>query len=501
MQSQRACLVINPRDGQNVAKLPAILAVFSAAGWHTDVVLKEYGGHAMELATEAARKGYDIVIGYGGDGTLNQVVNGMMNGKKKKKSLVGVLPGGTANVWATEVSVPSDPVKAALTLVSSEARKADVGHVEVTTLTFLSTTQGNEEQPPIQETPGTIAQVRKVKYAAKARHHFLLMAGLGIDAAVMGQVDKTLKHRIGVLSVGIAAAEKLPEQHEFSVEIRVTEKESGTESVWQGDALQVIIGNTRRYASILEMTSEASIDDGMLDVCVVMAGDPLSTMQQITSLLVRRRPDNQHTQFFRGAHLSIRIPASIGLQLDGSAVNLKDYLSKSDREALQCAQDAEHVLVTYRFDALPGVLHVAIPSTYDGPLFERSHQEEMPQTSEQRHSAGADEKQPDTSSPSEQQSHEQSSVQLDRGRKVTVVGVATRSEKKCACIVAATTSKSSTGEIMPVAICIDEYTELLKRTGEPAAARDVQRLQEGAEIVVEGKKSKREVIHATRAVV
>jgi hypothetical protein len=317
----------------------------------------------------------------------------------------------------------------------------------------------------------------------------------------MGQVDKTLKHRIGVISVGIAAAEKLPEQHEFSVEIRVTEKESGTERVWQGDALQVIIGNTRRYASILEMTSEASIDDGMLDVCVVMAGDPLSTMRQITSLLVRRRPDNQNTQFFRGAHLSIRIPASIGLQLDGSVVNLKDYLSKSDREALQCAQDAEHVLVTYRFDALPRVLHVAIPSTYDGPLFERSHQEEMPQTSEQRHSAGADEKQPDTSSPSEQQSQEQSSVQLDRGRKVTVVGVATRSEKKCAFIVAATTSKSSTGEIMPVAICIDEYTELLKRTGEPAAALDVQRLQEGAEIVVEGKKSKREVIHATRAVV
>jgi diacylglycerol kinase family enzyme len=59
----------------------------------------------MELATEAARKGYDIVIGYGADGTLNQVVNGIMNGKKKKQSLVGVLPGGTANVWATEVKL------------------------------------------------------------------------------------------------------------------------------------------------------------------------------------------------------------------------------------------------------------------------------------------------------------------------------------------------------------------------------------------------------------
>jgi acetaldehyde dehydrogenase (acetylating) len=50
MHSQRACLVINTCDGQNVAKLPAILAVFSAAGWHTDVVLKEYGCHAMESA-------------------------------------------------------------------------------------------------------------------------------------------------------------------------------------------------------------------------------------------------------------------------------------------------------------------------------------------------------------------------------------------------------------------------------------------------------------------
>ena len=144
MQNQRAYLVINPRDGQNLAQLPAILAVFSATGWHTDVVLKEYGGHAMELATEAASKGY------GGNGTLNQIVNGLMNGKQKKQSLVGVLPGGTANVWVTEMSVPSDHVKAALTPVSSEARKADVGHVEVTTLTFLATTQGNEEQPPIR---------------------------------------------------------------------------------------------------------------------------------------------------------------------------------------------------------------------------------------------------------------------------------------------------------------------------------------------------------------
>jgi hypothetical protein len=93
-------------------------------------------------------------------------------------------------------------------------------------------------------------------------------------------------------------------------------------------------------------------------------------------------------------------------------------------------------------------------------------------------------------------------IERPEPRKVgKYVGPWVNIEKKCAFLVAASTSKSSTGEIMPVAICIDEHTELLKRTGEPAAALDVQHLQEGAEIVVEGKKSKREVIHATRAVV
>src|SRR5436305_9660933 len=99
MHHQRVCLVINPRDGQNLSKLTGILAVFAAAGWHTDIVLKEYGGHTMELATNAATRGYDQVIAYGGDGTLNQVVNGLMNAKKYT-SRVGTIPDRTVNKWA-----------------------------------------------------------------------------------------------------------------------------------------------------------------------------------------------------------------------------------------------------------------------------------------------------------------------------------------------------------------------------------------------------------------
>jgi diacylglycerol kinase family enzyme len=497
---QKACLVINPRGGQNLAKLTDILAVFSAASWHTDIALKEYGGNIMELATKATRQGYDLVIAYGGDGTLNQVVNGVMSGKKQK-SVVGVLPGGTVNQWAAEVGLSPDPVKAALALVSSDVRKVDVARVEVTSLTFPPTTQ-EDQQPPMRATHGKKARTGKGKPPAKARHHFLLMAGLGIDAAIMGRVNKTLKHRIGIAAVGLTAAEQVPEQHAFPVEIRVTEKGSNTEKVWRGEALQVILGNTRMYANIVEMAADASIDDGMLDACVITTGDPLSTIQQISSLMFRRKPDYRTAQFFRGAHLSIRVPASIALQLDGSTVKLKDYLSKSDRKALQRAEDVAHILVTYQFDALPGALQIAIPCTYDGTLLERPHHEGTPQSSGQEDMMSDASQQSGTSSLEEQQqSRKQLGTLLDQGHKVTVLGVTSHSNKKCMYIVAGTTSKPSTGETRPVAIYIDDSTALLKRTGEPAAAIEVQQLQEGAEIVVEGKKSKRGVIHATRMAV
>src|SRR5579864_6966430 len=361
MQCKKASLVINPRAGENLAKLSDVLAVFAAAGWRTDLALKEYGGQTMDLAARAAEEGSDLVIAYGGDGTLNQVVNGVMNAKGLH-CVVGVIPGGTANVWAGEIGVPDDPVKAALTLVASDVRKVDVGHVEVEGVAFPDTLQDECQQY------GKQSRKKNAKAASKARHHFLLMAGLGIDAAVMEHVSKPLKYQVGALAVGVSAAEELPWQHRFPVEIRA----GNADLLWKGEAIQVVIGNTRRYADIVQMTSDAYIDDGILNVCVITAGDPLTTIQQIVSLLLRRKPDNLTAEYFQGAHISISAPASIALQLDGSAVKLKDYLGKSDRKALIHKGDAAQVMVTYRFDAMPHALQIAIPRTYNDTLFKES---------------------------------------------------------------------------------------------------------------------------------
>lgn len=506
MSHKKASLVINPRMGENIAKLTDIIAVLSAAEWDTDVALKEYGGHSMELSTKAAEKDCDLVIAYGGDGTLNQVVNGVMN-SKNQQSTVGVIPGGTANVWAGEIGVPSDPVQAALCLVGSKIHKVDIGHVQVESLTFPDQVGIVEDAQKLSPKNG---KKTSEKISSKVRPHFLLMAGLGIDAAIMSKVSKSLKYRVGPLAVGASAAVELPKQEPFPIEIRVTGGSSEDEILWQGEALQVVIGNTRKYANVVEMTPDAYIDDGILDVCVVTSGNTLNTIQQFTSLILRRKLDNTTAEFFHGSHLLITAPASIAMQLDGSAVKRKNYLSKSDQAALSQAENLENVKVNYRFDSMPKALQIAIPATYNDTLFKNTPQPQPDLSSgieEPATAHASPEKSSENISSSDSQER-QSEVPAhiadlkDQGRKVTVVGTNHYQAKKGQIyIVAGSSAKPGTGETKPVAVRLNDDTTIFRQSGENVSLSSIDELSVGAEIVVEGKKSKRGVISAQRVLI
>src|SRR5947209_16404794 len=118
------------------------------------------------------------------------------------------------------------------------------------------------------------------------------------------------------------------------------------------------------------MTPDAYVDDGKLDLCVIAEGNALATLEQMLSFLFRHRPDSNTCRNFQGPHFLITVPAFIHLQLDGSSVQLEDYLSKADRKALQQVPDKMQVMATYRFDGMPHALRVALPETYDKTLFE-----------------------------------------------------------------------------------------------------------------------------------
>ena len=501
MKRKRACVVINPHAGQNVTQIADLIAVLSAAGWSTDIVIKEYAGQSMELAARAAKANYDLVIGYGGDGTLNQVLNGVMI-TRDHSSIIGVIPGGTTNVWAAEIGVPDDPVHAALTLVNSEARKIDIGHIEVQGLSFPGTSQDDHVGAQfIAPKKGQKARKKEMKATPKAKHHFMLMAGLGFDAAIMEHVSKSLKYRVGKLAVGLSVVEELPKQHPFPVELCVSGTKYEEEKIWKGEAFQVIVGNTRRYANLVEMTPNAYLDSGLLDVCVITAGNTLRLLEEIASLVFRRRPDNRTNEYFRGASITISVPASIDMQLDGSAVRLNDYLSKSDRKALQSAGNAAQMMVTYRFDAMPRAVQVAIPSTYDGALFEKATAEEKPPVpSQKQKDEGAAQQNQSHVEEVQHESRELVATLLAHGHQVTVRGVAAQPQQQDTYIIAGTVPHQMTGDTTPVAMCVDGSVTILRHSGEHVPPTMIQELKEGAVIVAAGKKSKYGVIRLTHIV-
>ncbi len=494
LRCKKAYLIINPRAGHNFTRIADVLAVLSAAGWKTDMAVKQYVGHITELATRAAEQDYDLVIAYGGDGTINHVVNGVMGAKGKgRRKAIGVIPGGTVNQWAAETSVPVDPVKAALALIDSNVRTVDLGRLQVQAIQFPNQTQESQQQ----QKKGQKARKSKAKLPASRENYFLLTAGLGIDAAVISHTSKGLKQRVGPLAFDLAVAESLPEQHPFPIEVTIFENGQDQPVSWSGEAYQVILGNTRRYANALELTPDVHLDDGKLELCVIREGNTLTTLQQISSLLFRHKPDPISARHFLATHFLITVPASIHMHLDGSAVQLEDYLNKSDREALLQTQNREHVKVTYRFDAVPHALRMAIPRTYDNTMLEHAaHQEESYTGNRQR--AEKDTTKHHVTLQSE--SSDLINMLQEQGYKVKVNGVGQVPNKRQTHIIAGSTVRQRTGETIPVAVRIDDDTVILSQTGEHAPLAQIQMLPDGAVVIAHGKKSKRGVINAKHVV-
>ncbi|WP_189052716.1 diacylglycerol/lipid kinase family protein [Longimycelium tulufanense] len=130
----RALLVVNP---QATATTPAgrdVLAHALASAVELDVLETSYRGHAADAGREAAGAGIDLVVAHGGDGTVNEVVNGLLaEGPRPDLPMLGVVPGGSANVFAGALGLPREPVEATHRLLRAveerSSRRVGLGRV------------------------------------------------------------------------------------------------------------------------------------------------------------------------------------------------------------------------------------------------------------------------------------------------------------------------------------------------------------------------------------
>lgn len=125
---KKLLFIVNPRAGRTKSRAPLFdaVSVFSEEGYHVRVMETKRHGDASDFAARFGAD-YDLVVCHGGDGTLNETVNGVMRIEKEKRPPLSYLPGGSTNDFAASLSIPSDPVKAAQNAMRHTPRDLDVG--------------------------------------------------------------------------------------------------------------------------------------------------------------------------------------------------------------------------------------------------------------------------------------------------------------------------------------------------------------------------------------
>ncbi|RME39875.1 MAG: diacylglycerol kinase family lipid kinase, partial [Thermoflexia bacterium] len=224
----KGLIVYNPFAGpRDVWKeLKQVRRELGRLGWSLEVEVTRGPGDAMRLAQQAAHAGLDAVWAAGGDGTLNEAVNGLVN----TPTALGVLPVGTGNVWARQLHLPVYTLAHPFRL-----REAAVAQA--------------------------LGRVRTVDVGRLNDRYFLLWAGMGFDAQVTAQMEPRPKpiKRLGVLPYAVAA---LTLAREFSG-VRTHLVVDGRPL--RRRALLVVVSNIQMY-SIFQLTPQARMDDGLLDL-------------------------------------------------------------------------------------------------------------------------------------------------------------------------------------------------------------------------------------------
>ncbi len=201
-----------------------------AIGTQSTLKLTAGPGDARRLATEAVGEGFEIIVAAGGDGTLNEVLNGIADAPQGlERARLGVLPLGTVNVFARELGIPIKLSLAWQTIQQGKETRIDLPSVEY---------RGNGSQK---------------------RLCFAQLAGAGLDARAIELVSWQLKKKIGPLAYIMAGLNALA-----GTQSKITVSGGSEEATGE----LVLIGNGRLYGGYYKVFPDADLRDGLLDVCV-----------------------------------------------------------------------------------------------------------------------------------------------------------------------------------------------------------------------------------------
>lgn len=254
-------------------------------------------GDARRLAAEAVGEGYDSVVAAGGDGTVNEVLNGLGDAPDGfSRARLGVLPLGTVNVFARELGIPTRVERAWNVLQRGRESRIDLARADFS------------------------------NGGARRRQYFAQLAGAGLDARAIELMDWSYKKKIGPLAYVLAGLKALRE-----TKPRITVRAGNRE--FTGEL--VLIGNGRLYGGSYRIFPAADLRDGLLEVCVFPRVNWRTLLRCAPGLLLRRRLPESAVQRICAPFLELAGPPPAAFELEGEWAGRLPATISVEREKLR----------------------------------------------------------------------------------------------------------------------------------------------------------------------
>jgi diacylglycerol kinase (ATP) len=269
-------IIVNPNSNPRVVKkyLQESLRVLRRAHHRLSISFTKGPGDAFVIAQNAVKDGVDAVVTVGGDGTVNETINGIVGHGVR----LGILPLGGSNVLARELRIPIHLVRAAETIVKGSTRRIDLGVINGT--------------------------------------YFSMMASCGYDAYAVSRTSLKIKKIIRRYAYLWAGIKDFLGYRPTEIDLildngKVIEK--GT---------FVVIGNTHFYGGTHQVTPFAEIDDGFLDLCIYKGKRQLGLVRFALRMLWIQHLAMKNVKYYRIRKVEMRSKKKTLVQVDG------DYLGE-----------------------------------------------------------------------------------------------------------------------------------------------------------------------------
>jgi diacylglycerol kinase (ATP) len=228
-------------------------------------------GEAEQMARHGVEEGFEKIVAAGGDGTVNEVVNGLAG----TNVTLGLLPIGTMNVFATELGLPINDLELCWKIIENDS-------------------------------------IRAVDLPKANRKFFVQLAGVGLDAQVVKETSSQLKRNFGPLSYLISAAQIAARQ---PPQLFIQSEDA---SIDEGSF--VLVGNGRLYGGPFPFFKHAVIDDGLLDVIVFKRLGYLEIIKYLQDVVFSSDIRVPEIEYFQTRRLRVESHQSVPVEVDGELV-------------------------------------------------------------------------------------------------------------------------------------------------------------------------------------